>query len=131
MERLANGVMQIPILLSILQPGLYYTKILVRPVTSAIPYGGPSEDLDITAPDVIPATGVCVWQYNMGRVVHRLQASGPGPLSVLERLHGRCCVGVCPPRWQVSCSTAPTRQGLQHGTPKRASPPPWTLMAWI
>ena len=60
MERLPNGVMHIPIFLNVLQAGLYYTKVLVRPLSSAIPYSGPSEDLDITAPDVVAATGAAV-----------------------------------------------------------------------
>jgi hypothetical protein len=58
MERLANGVMHIPIFLNSFHPGLYYTKILVRPTTALIPYGGPNEDLDITAADVVAATGI-------------------------------------------------------------------------
>ena len=65
MERLADGVMHIPIFLNVLQGGLYYTKILVRPLTSPIPYAGPSEDLDITAPDVIAATGTLLTRWGV------------------------------------------------------------------
>ena len=54
---MSDGIMHIPIFLNTLQAGLYYTKVLVRPLTSPIPYTAPSEDLEITAPDIIAATG--------------------------------------------------------------------------
>ncbi len=57
MERLAGGVVHIPIFLSALQPGLYYTQILVCSTSRGIPYDGPTDDLDLAASYVFPATG--------------------------------------------------------------------------
>lgn len=57
MERLSGGVVHIPIFLNTLLPGLYYAQILVCSTSRTIPYDGPTEDLDIAASYVIPATG--------------------------------------------------------------------------
>lgn len=59
MERLAGGIVHIPIFLNTLQPGLYYAQILVCSSSRTIPYDGPNEDLDIGASYVIPASGGC------------------------------------------------------------------------
>ena len=57
MERLAGGVVHIPIFLNSLQNGLYYAQILVCSTGRIIPYDGPNEDLDLSASYVIPAAG--------------------------------------------------------------------------
>jgi hypothetical protein len=75
MERLANGVMHIPIFLNTLQPGLYYAQLLVCPTTKTIPYDGPNEDLDIAAPYIVPAAGLV---YNCSKDVDTSAWSGLG-----------------------------------------------------
>ena len=52
MTRLADKSLRIPIFLSPLRAGHYYVQVLVRGDVETIPYASPSEDLDISSPDV-------------------------------------------------------------------------------
>lgn len=52
MTRLSDKSLRIPIFLSPLRPGHYYVQVHVRGDVDHIPYAAPSEDLDISAPDV-------------------------------------------------------------------------------
>lgn len=58
MQRLSDNSLRIPIYLTTLRPGHYYTQVLVRDNVDQISYAAPTEDVDLTAPDVIAATGI-------------------------------------------------------------------------
>lgn len=91
MIRLENGALRVPIFLSRVRDGHYYVQVRVRSDPGTIPYDAPSEDLDISAPEIVKSTGLVltcgksdVAKFQQG-VKDTAAADGPGADDVVPQ----------------------------------------------